>query len=251
LSAIGTRRSRKLLPPTIQSHHICTGRPLNLFISLLLHPLNVLDSLNYPPADAYIYPASTADVLHASPPPPNSPSHLHLPAHRSDRMSASSASSYEFQNDFGDPECCHCASMSVRSASPAPSLYSFSSSRDGHMLKELHGRALNTLCEASLVPLLVFSSHLISLSILAQTYMLPADEQEFLYASLYLTIILKSLNPPSFSRHHDRVHQMWRLHFDGGLCINQIALGNVLDSPNFPDGRRKSVLDLGFGSGLW
>lgn len=78
------------------------------------------------------------------------------------------------------------------------------------MLKEVHGRALNTLCE---------------------TYMLPADEQEFI--------------------HHDRVHDMWKVHFDGGLCINQIALEDVLGPPNFSATRRKSVLDLGFGSGAW
>jgi hypothetical protein len=58
------------------------------------------------------------------------------------------ASSLDYRDDMmDDPECCHCASMSVRSASPAPSLYSFSSSRDGHMLKECHGRVLNSLCE--------------------------------------------------------------------------------------------------------
>ena len=45
-----------------------------------------------------------------------------------------------------DPECHHCDSMSTRSASPAPSMYSFSSSRDGHVLREFNGRTLNGVC---------------------------------------------------------------------------------------------------------
>jgi hypothetical protein len=44
---------------------------------------------------------------------------------------------------------------------------------------------------------------------------------------------------------------MWKLQFDKGLCINQIALEDVLESSNSSDGRRKAVLDLGFGSGAW
>lgn len=81
----------------------------------------------------------------------------------------------DYQDDFEDPECTHCESMSVRDASPAPSLYSYDSSRDGDMRKELYGRELNTLSEVSHDA--ISSSFLIS----QQLYMLPCDEEEFQY----------------------------------------------------------------------
>lgn len=108
-----------------------------------------------------------------------------------------------------DPECLHCDSAS-RSASPEPSLYSISSSRDGHILRNFHDRTFNALCE---------------------TYMLPADEPEFL--------------------RQNRIHEVFKLHFQGGLCTRQDLLDSVLNATRAPGARPKAVLDLGSGSGAW
>jgi len=109
-----------------------------------------------------------------------------------------------------DPECCHCDSTSVRSASPAPSTYSFSSSTDGHILREVYGRTLNALCH---------------------TYMLPVDDAEY--------------------HRHDREHEVWKMQCEGGLCLWQDILDEVLAPPQSPDAPAKTVLDLGCGSGAW
>jgi hypothetical protein len=79
-------------------------------------------------------------------------------------MASTSTAVLDSDNDYADynhydwedsdPNCCHCESSSIRSASPAPSLYSFSSSRDGHVLKDLWGRTLNSLCDVSALPAL-------------------------------------------------------------------------------------------------
>ena len=111
--------------------------------------------------------------------------------------------------------------MSIRSGSPAPSVYSVTSSIRAASYRHEYGRGLNNYSEV---------------------YQLPADDEELdRLGNASVTLLLEYLRLSS----SDKQHEMFKMIM--GAYPQPMAEVMADDTP----GETKSVLDLGCGSGSW